>query len=181
MFAFAIIEGILITINTIRRAIQKKWKQKMVSQKEDPEEMEKKALLKAKENEEIFKETLKFFAINSAHIEVLRNNKLERVHFFKLPHCHYLPDETKTEFHDSVSRDSVNAKISDLVDESQKIIGICKHEEELALFFSHNKFLAIFANYVILWKDLAFLLTLLLNILIILSFYSGDTDLSFDE
>jgi inositol 1,4,5-triphosphate receptor type 1/inositol 1,4,5-triphosphate receptor type 3 len=130
--------------------------------------------MKREQNEEIFKETLKFFVSNSAHIEVVRNNQLEKVHFYKLPHCHYLPDETKLEFHDTVSRDSVNAKISDLVDESQKIIEICKHEEELALFFSHNKFIAIFANYVILWKDLAFLLTLLLNIFIILSFYSGE-------
>ena len=41
--------------------------------------------------------------------------------------------------------------------------------------------MAIFANYVILWKDLAFLLTLLLNVFIILSFYSGDSSLSSEE
>lgn len=38
------------------------------------------------------------------------------------------------------------------------------------MFFSKNKFIAIFANYVVLWKDLAFILTLLLNLFIILSY-----------
>lgn len=114
-------------------------------------------------NQEIFKETIKFFGYNSAHIEVVRNDQIEKIHFFKLPHCHYLPDETKAEFHENINRDSVNAKISGLVDESHKIIEICKHEEELALFFSHNKFIAIFANYVTLWKDLAFLLVYFYN------------------
>ena len=105
---------------------------------------------------------------------MIRNDQIEKIHFYKLPHCHYLPDETKDEFHEIVNRDSVNAKVSGLVDESSKIIEICKHEEELSLFFSQNKFIAIFANYVILWKDLAFLVTLLLNLFIILSFYDGE-------
>lgn len=86
----------------------------------------------------------------------------------------YLPKESKIEFHESVDRDSVNSKISGLIEKADDIIDICKHEENLAIFFSHNKFLAIFANYVMLWKDLAFLLTLGINILIILSFYEGD-------
>ena len=60
------------------------------------------------------------------------------------------------------------------------IIEVCKHEEVLALFFSRNQFLAIFANYVILWKDLAFLMTLLLNMFIILGFYDGKAELSED-
>lgn len=51
----------------------------------------------------------------------------------------------------------------------------------MALFFSRNQFLAIFANYVILWKDLAFILTLLLNLLIILSFFDGEPTLSEED
>lgn len=52
---------------------------------------------------------------------------------------------------------------------------MCKHEEKLAVFFSKNKFIAIFANYVILWKDLAFILTLLLNLFIILSYADNES------
>lgn len=75
-----------------------------------------------------------------------------------------------------MNRDSVNSKIQGLLDDSFKVIEVCKHEEELAQFFSRNKFIAIFANYVILWKDLAFLMTVWLNLLIILSFYDGEAD-----
>ena len=117
---------------------------------------------------------MQFFSKNSASIEVIRNGKLERIVFYKLSYLNYLPKESKTEFHESVDRDSVNSKISGLIEKADDIIDICKHEESLAIFFSHNKFLAIFANYVMLWKDLAFLLTLGINILIILSYYEGD-------
>lgn len=51
---------------------------------------------------------------------------------------------------------------------------VAKHEEELTQFFNQNKFVALFAKYVILWKDLCFLLTLVLNVFIILSYYEGD-------
>ena len=117
---------------------------------------------------------MQFFSKNSASIEVIRNGKLERIVFYKLSYLNYLPKESKTEFHESVDRDSVNSKISGLIEKADDIIDICKHEESLAIFFSHNKFLAIFANYVMLWKDLAFLLTLGINVLIILSYYEGD-------
>jgi len=52
-----------------------------------------------------------------------------------MSYCSYLPKENKTEFHESVDRDSVSAKINDLVAQSDTIIEICKHEEDLALFF----------------------------------------------
>jgi hypothetical protein len=122
----------------------------------------------------IFSESVQFFSKNCASVEVIRNGKLERIVFYKLSYLNYLPKETKTEFHESVDRDSVNSKISGLIEKADDIIDVCKHEESLAVFFSHNKFLAIFANYVMLWKDLAFLLTLGINILIILSYYEGD-------
>lgn len=78
------------------------------------------------------------------------------------------------EFNENVNRESPNAKVSELIDKSNKIIEICKHEERLGVFFSQYKVLATFQNYSVLWKDLAFIFTILLNILIILSFYQGD-------
>ena len=56
------------------------------------------------------------------------------------------------------------------MDYANIIIDICEHEEKLRIFFSKNKILAIFANYEKLWKDLAFIFTIVLNILIIGSF-----------
>jgi inositol 1,4,5-triphosphate receptor type 1/inositol 1,4,5-triphosphate receptor type 3 len=125
--------------------------------------------------QKVFQESVKFFAKNSASIEVLRNGNLERIVFYKLSYCNYLPKESKIEFHENVDRDSVNSKISDLMDKANSLIEVCKHEETLTRFFNKYTFVAIFANYVILWKDLAYLMTLTLNVLIIMSFFSGDT------
>ena len=43
-------------------------------------------------------------------------------------------------------------------------------EEKLRIFFNKRKILAIFANYVTLWSNLAFYLTLAINLLILLSY-----------
>jgi len=75
-----------------------------------------------------------------------------------------------------VDRDSTNSKVSELVEITGNYIEVCKHEEDLTQFFNRNKFVALFAKYVILWKDLSFLLTLILNLFVILSFYEGDGD-----
>lgn len=58
-----------------------------------------------------FREGIQFFKRNSASIEVVRNNQIEKVRFIKLPFCHYLPKETKQEFQDNVKRDSIHTKI----------------------------------------------------------------------
>ena len=111
-----------------------------------------------------------FFFNNTAHIDVVRNNKLELVYFILLPFTKSLPKEKKTHFHEVVDRSNVKSKVQDLVNISDHYIEICKHEERLKIFFAKNSFLSIFANYVKLWEDLAFILTLLLNMLVLVSF-----------
>jgi len=58
---------------------------------------------------------MKFFSQNSAHIEVLKNKVIEKVYFIKLPFCHELPKENKTEFNNKVNRSSPKTKVQDLV------------------------------------------------------------------
>ncbi|CAD8210359.1 unnamed protein product [Paramecium octaurelia] len=171
-FAFAIIGGVLTTISQAKNYLQKAVER--IGQKIDSTEIDKKNQKQKEINQEIFRETIQFFAYNSAHVEVVRNNQIERIQFYKPPYCKYLPKERKKEFHETVNRDSTNSKISDLIEQTDSIIEVCKHEEKLAVFFSKNKFIAIFANYVILWKDLAFILTLLLNLFIILSYADNE-------
>lgn len=50
-------------------------------------------LLEKKYIKEHAKQAVRFFAKNSATIEVIRDNQLERVHFILLPFCHNLPKE----------------------------------------------------------------------------------------
>lgn len=45
-----------------------------------------------------------------------------------------------------------------------------RHEEEMRRFYKQYKIVGFFANYIQLWKDLAFYLTLVINIIILGSF-----------
>ena len=38
---------------------------------------------------------LRFFTLNSAHIEVLRNKKLEKIYFILIPYCNFIPKVNK--------------------------------------------------------------------------------------
>ncbi|KRX06791.1 MIR motif [Pseudocohnilembus persalinus] len=116
-----------------------------------------------KQNSEILKQAIQFFNKNSAHIELVRDNKIEKVHFILIPFCHYLPKETKQKFNDNVNRDSIHSKITGLLEQTPHIIQIMKHEERLKNFFDQQKLLAIFANYVLYYLcygALAFIATL---------------------
>lgn len=131
---------------------------------------------KEMEMKENAREGMKFFAQHSAHIEVIRNKNLEKVFFFLPPFCHSLPKEVKVEFNDNVDRVSVQSKITGLFGIADECIEIMKLEERMKIFFGKNRFLALFAQHVELWKDLAFVLTLILNFLIFFSYseYFGD-------
>lgn len=141
-----------------------------------PEEIEKQEREKIARKKQLSKDAFKFFVTNSAAIEVIRNNEIEIVYFILLPYTHNLPKEKKNEFHELVDRSSTKSKVQYLVTESTKMIEICEHEETLRRIFQRQKFLALFANYVKLWKDLAFIFTLLLNLFIIGSFAEIDGD-----
>ncbi len=47
-----------------------------------------------------------------------------------------LPKEKKDEFHEKVDRSSTKSKIQFLVNESERLIEICIHEDKLKRFFS---------------------------------------------
>lgn len=120
-----------------------------------PKEEERK-FRKALEYRQLVAHAMDFFSKNSAHIEVIRNRDIEKVYFIVLPFCKELPKETKNDFNEKVNRQSPQTKVSDLIENSAEVIKICKHELRLKLFFGRNKVIAVFANFVNLWKDLAF-------------------------
>lgn len=113
---------------------------------ENPELLQRQAREKQEYKRKILRKAFNFFQDNTAHIDVVRNDKLELVYFMLLPYCHCLPKDNKIEFHENVDRQSVKSKVSDLVAKSDSLIEICKHEERLKQYFSKNKFIAMFAN-----------------------------------
>lgn len=98
-----------------------------------------------------------------------------KINFIKLPYCDFLPKEHKIKFNENIDRSTLKTKISGLCEITPSLIDVAKHEEKLFNFFKSNKIIAVFANKVVLWKDLAFLQTIILNIIILLSF-GGNTD-----
>ncbi|EWS73528.1 inositol-triphosphate type 1 protein (macronuclear) [Tetrahymena thermophila SB210] len=123
-----------------------------------------------------FKEGIQFFKRNSASIEIVRNNQIEKVRFIKYPYCHFLPKDIKSQFQENVIRDSIHTKIQTVIDKYKKVIDICKHEEKLSLFFNRNKIVSIFANYVDMWREIAYIITVTLNIFIIISYSELNVD-----
>jgi inositol 1,4,5-triphosphate receptor type 1/inositol 1,4,5-triphosphate receptor type 3 len=76
-----------------------------------------------------------------------------------------------------VDRSSVKAKVQGLVERNSEYIKIMIHEEKMKLFYYQYPVVGFFANYIQLWKDIAYYLTLLLNIIIIMSFSMPAYDL----
>lgn len=164
------------TVSVVGKAVNKNIIRQFLSDEQGDDSEEKEKLrneMRTLELKAIIPEALKFFNLNSGHIEVLRNKNLEKVYYMLPTYCHYLPEETKEEFSEKVDRSSLESKLEEFVKESQEFIRIAKHEEKywfslfllrnsyrLAFFFNQNKFLAIFANYVSLWKEMAFFMVL---------------------
>ena len=90
---------------------------------------------KVEERRRRLRKAFDFFMGNTAHIEVVRNDKLEIVFFPLLPYCKCLPKEEKVLFQEQVDRSSVKAKVQDLVKRRNNFIQIMKHEEDMARFF----------------------------------------------
>lgn len=65
---------------------------------------------------------LSFFGKHTASIEINRNNTIYKLFFPKLPHCVSITEELKNEFQQNVSRTSLNAKVTSLVNLSDEII-----------------------------------------------------------
>ena len=123
------------------------------------------------EEKELIREAITFFKSKMAHIEIIRENKLEKIYFPKLPLCFCLPEKVKKDFHESVDRTSTKTKIADLMDQSPLIIQKMRREEELLKKFNEYKLVGFIANRQRLWEFGAFYTNLFLNI-IILSSYS---------
>jgi hypothetical protein len=67
-------------------------------------------------------EAIKFFEKNSSKIEVVFLNKLERIYFIIQPASSLLSQEEKNNFLDTVKRDSLNNKLSDLLLHSKRLL-----------------------------------------------------------
>ncbi|CAK81479.1 unnamed protein product (macronuclear) [Paramecium tetraurelia] len=146
------------------------------ARKDDPEFILEQQKRKQEEKKKRLKKAFMFFRARTAHIEVVRDDQIELVFFPLLPFSKLNKDE-KQSFQQTVDRSSAKSKVQDLMEKSPELIQIMRHEEEMNRFYKQYKLIGFFANYIQLWKDLAFYLTLIINTMIIASFsHQSDPD-----
>lgn len=146
---------------------------KELSKRKLPEDFNKETfdeILKADRFKTTLHEAVKFFKSKMAHIEIIREDKLEKIYFPILPFCSHLPDKTKKEFHEGVNRTSTKTKLNALMTESEQIIRVMKKEESLQKKFQKYKLIGFVSNYQSLWEYGAFYTNIFLNIIIISSY-----------
>lgn len=124
-------------------------------------EFEKKKLLTA---------AYEFFQKNTGNIEALYSEEVFRIYFWIRPEGHHLTSEQKENFHFYVDRSSDKFKILYLVMKADELIEEIEHGFKLSKIFNKYKILALIASNVTVWKELAFVMTLALNFIIISSY-----------
>lgn len=95
---------------------------------------------------------------------------LTKVNFFLIPTAMQLAKENKTTFNKEVDRDSTTSKVQALMGQCDNFLEVMEFDKWLQNYFNKNKIVAILANYVSMWKDIGFLMTIILNVFIFLSF-----------
>jgi len=149
----------------IQNKIQKK-------NQKDISKFEMKKNIRKNDDKHIIREVLTFFSKYVSHIEICRDNSIQRIFFPILPLCKMLPKQIKNDFNENVNRINTKIKVEELMASASFFIKIMKHEEKLRIFFNKNKFIGIIANREKLWKQCAFYVNLTINFIIIVSYTS---------
>jgi hypothetical protein len=85
-----------------------------------------------------------------------------------------LPKENKEEFHDSIDINNPKGKLSGIMEWTDPIIKVVKHEEKLGKIFKKYFILSILAKNKVLWENLAFYTTCAINFLIMTSYFLNE-------
>mmetsp|Transcript_11611 Transcript_11611/g.1728 ORF Transcript_11611/g.1728 Transcript_11611/m.1728 type:complete len:127 (+) Transcript_11611:845-1225(+) len=118
-----------------------------------------------------------FFEKYSGNVEVVfTDEQIYKVYFQLLPECLNLTNELKSKFDDRADRATDKTKLNYLVRRVPKMIEEMEHETRLAKIMNKYSVVAVITKHVGLWKDIAFFMTIILNFLIIASFFDSDPD-----
>lgn len=121
----------------------------------------------------ILKSAYSYFQKHTGNIEIIFNNEIFRIYFWIRPEGHFITEEQKENFHFYVERSSNKAKVQYLLAEADKVIEEMINEFKLSKLLKRNFLVSLVASYVSVWKEVAFLMTILLNLIIIMSFFNN--------
>ena len=128
------------------------------------------------EKEVQLQKAFNFFQKNSGSVEVVFNQgTLCKVYFWLPPEAHCLTKEMKESFNLAVDRSSNKSKLQYLQENSEELIEEMQHEAKLSKFLRNYKLLSLITLRIELWKNLSFVLTLVLNFLIVSSYSTYST------
>ena len=125
-----------------------------------------------KYNETLSRVAYKFFQIHTGNIEVVFSGEIFKMYFYYPPEYKGLSKEIKDKFHRHAIRDSDQNKLKYMLDKSEAIIEQIRHEYRIKRFMRKSRFRILFgiATQVDLWRVVAFLLTILMNLIILTSY-----------
>ncbi|CAG9323264.1 unnamed protein product [Blepharisma stoltei] len=134
---------------------------------------------------EVLEAAYKFFDGNTTHIEIVFNEEIIKYYFTKPPIALGYTNELKEEFSADADRTSTQTKLTYLTNQSDRTIEQLQHEHFLQKLYNRNKFTALFVSNVYLYRELSFMITLVLNFFIISSYsdfvYEQDNNLDEDK
>jgi hypothetical protein len=107
----------------------------------------------SKKANSIFEEAINFFYFYSSRIEIFRDNKIQEIHFIKLPYCEYLDDADKDKFNHEVDRSTTLNKVKGLIEEVDYFTVIMKFAYYLKTI---NFLIRIIFNYQAFYTALSF-------------------------
>ena len=124
--------------------------------------------------------TFKFFDKYTGKIEVVFHGKIFKVYFPLPAEYRGLTPEIKEKFHRNVDRDTDQTKLKYMLINAEPIIEQIQHEHKLLNLIQNNKIISVFASKVYLWREIAFALTIALNLCVLLSYsvYHGSDRMS---
>ena len=122
-------------------------------------------------NRKIYKDdyAMKFYEEITSSIEVLKDENVYIIYFFKLPFCNGLNKFEKQLFLENIDRSNPQSKLMDIMKYSNQVKYELETDYKLKEFAAQIPILGVIFSSIEFWKDLSLLISLCLNILNFLS------------
>jgi len=118
---------------------------------------------------------MKFYEEITASIEVLKDENVYIIYFFKLPFCNGLNKFEKQLFLENIDRSNPQSKLMDIMKYSDQVKYELETDYKLKEFAGQIPLIGVIFSNIEFWKDLSLLISLCLNILNFLSSHYEQT------
>ena len=120
-------------------------------------------------------DAMKFYEEITASIEVLKDEKVFIIYFFKLPFCNGLNKFEKQLFLENIDRSNPQSKLMDIMKYSDQVKYELETDYKLKEFACKIPLIGVIYSNIEFWKDLSLLISLCLNLLNFLSSHYEQT------